>query len=149
MFWERFYNLCINAGTKPNTIREKIGVSSGTLTKWKKGECLPNGESLKCIADNLDCSVDYLLGRTDNPKAHLAPKDIEYESAVREIYESPKKLMKARLAAYKAARDEERRQAIQAYRESLFSEEWYKLAASESPGDEAMGIVKKALEESL
>ena len=26
--------------------------------------------SLAKIADYLDCSVDYLLGRTDNPQAH-------------------------------------------------------------------------------
>ncbi|MCM1061723.1 MAG: hypothetical protein NC452_15755, partial [Eubacterium sp.] len=28
--------------------------------------------SLAKIADELDCSVDYLLGRTDNPQAHKA-----------------------------------------------------------------------------
>lgn len=78
MFWERFYDLCVQAGTKPNSIREKIGVSSGVISKWKNDDCLPNGESLKRIADYLDCSVDYLLGRTDNPKAHLAPAgDVE------------------------------------------------------------------------
>ena len=71
MFWERFYNLCIEAGTKPNAIRDKIGVSSGVISKWKSDQSLPSGESLKRIADYLDCSVDYLLGRTDNPKAHL------------------------------------------------------------------------------
>ena len=71
MFWERFYNLCIDAGTKPNAIKDKIGVSSGVITKWKNEHSLPNGESLLRIADYLDCSVDYLLGRTDNPKAHL------------------------------------------------------------------------------
>lgn len=72
MFWERFYNLCIEAGTKPNAIRDKIGVSSGVITKWKNEQGLPSGESLKRIADHLDCSVDYLLGRTDNPKSHHA-----------------------------------------------------------------------------
>ena len=73
MFWERFYNLCIEAGTKPNAIKDKIGVSSGVITKWKSEHSLPNGESLLRIADYLDCSVDYLLGRTDNPKSHRIP----------------------------------------------------------------------------
>lgn len=30
--------------------------------------------NLAKIADYLDCSVDYLLGRTDNPLAHKAQK---------------------------------------------------------------------------
>ena len=30
-------------------------------------------DSLARIADYLDCSVDYLLGRTDNPNAHKKP----------------------------------------------------------------------------
>ena len=30
----------------------------------------PRVEALIKIADYLDCSVDYLLGRTDNPNSH-------------------------------------------------------------------------------
>ena len=38
----------------------------------RKGlSCFP----LARIADYLDCSVDYLLGRTDNPQAHLAKEE--------------------------------------------------------------------------
>lgn len=67
MFWERFYELCLKNGTKPNPLAKEIGISSGVITKWKSGG-IPNGEMLIKIADYLDCSVDYLLGRTDNPK---------------------------------------------------------------------------------
>ena len=67
MFWQRFYDLCISNGTKPNPVAKKIGISSGTLTKWKTQNVLPNGETLKKLADYLNCSVDYLLGRTDCP----------------------------------------------------------------------------------
>lgn len=67
MFWERFYALCLENNTKPNPLAREIGVSSGVLTKWKSGT-LPNGESLIKIADYFDCSIDYLLGRTDDRK---------------------------------------------------------------------------------
>lgn len=70
MFWDRFYDLCIERGTKPNPLAHDIGVSSGAVSKWKIEGTLPSGEVLKRIADYLDCSVDYLLGRTDNPEAH-------------------------------------------------------------------------------
>ena len=128
---------------------EECELNKNVLSTMLSRGSMPKADNIARIADYLDCSVDYLLGRTDNPKAHLAPKDIEYESAVGEIYESPKKLMKARLAAYKAARDEERRQAIQAYRESLFSEEWERFAAAQSARDEAQETVKKAVEAAL
>ena len=67
MFWKRFYELCIKKGTKPNPVAKDIGISSGVVTKWKNGTTIPNGETLIKIADYLDCSVDYLLGRTDKP----------------------------------------------------------------------------------
>lgn len=70
MFWKRFYELCINKNTKPNPVAKDIGISSGVITKWKNGTTIPNGETLIKIADYLDCSVDYLLGRTDNPEVN-------------------------------------------------------------------------------
>lgn len=73
MFWERFYARCLEKGTKPNPLGKNIGISSGVLTKWKDG-AIPNGETLFKIAEALDCSVDYLLGRTDNPQSHKGEK---------------------------------------------------------------------------
>lgn len=36
----------------------------------------PSVEIFERIADYLDCSVDYLLGRTDDPKVHKLQNDI-------------------------------------------------------------------------
>lgn len=70
LFWKRFYDMCILNNTKPNPVAEKTGISSGIVTKWKTQDTLPNGENLIKIANHLDCSTDYLLGRTDNPLSH-------------------------------------------------------------------------------
>ncbi len=67
MFWDRFYSQCLKKEIKPNPLAKELGISSGVITKWKNGG-IPNGETLNKIADYLDCSVDYLLGRTDNPQ---------------------------------------------------------------------------------
>lgn len=72
MFFERLEIMCARCGCKPNTIAAHLGLSNATATKWKKGS-VPNGETLVGIADYLDCSVDYLLGRTDNPESHKIP----------------------------------------------------------------------------
>ena len=43
-----------------------LGLNKNTLSTMYNGSML-KGDSLARIADYLDCSVDYLLGRTDNP----------------------------------------------------------------------------------
>lgn len=69
MFWQRFYDLCISVGSKPNPVGKKVGISSATITQWKQG-AIPAGDNLAKIADFFDCSIDYLLGRTDNLTSH-------------------------------------------------------------------------------
>ncbi len=39
----------------------------------------PQSDSIAKIADYLDCSVDYLLGRTDNPQAHVKSTEVNNE----------------------------------------------------------------------
>ena len=75
MFWERFYSLCLEAGVKPNSIREELGISStGAMTKWKTKGIIPNKRTLKVIAAYFKTSVEYLLGESDerHPPAPLA-----------------------------------------------------------------------------
>lgn len=70
MFWERYSDLCKEQGnSSPNGVAKIIGVSNATCTKWKNG-AIPTGDTLLLVANYFDCSVDYLLGRTNNPQAH-------------------------------------------------------------------------------
>ncbi|CAB3441050.1 MULTISPECIES: helix-turn-helix domain-containing protein [Listeria] len=46
-------------------LEEKLGFGRNSLYSWKKK--VPNGESLKKVADYFNVSTDYLLARTDNP----------------------------------------------------------------------------------
>ncbi len=69
MFWERFYDLCQQIEKKPNPVGKEMGISSGIISKWKSG-AIPSGENLIKLAQYFDCSIDYLVGRTDNPQAH-------------------------------------------------------------------------------
>lgn len=69
MFWENFSSACLIKNIKPNPLAKKLGIASGTVSSWKSG-VVPNGDSLIKIADELNCSIDYLLGRTNNPLSH-------------------------------------------------------------------------------
>ncbi len=64
-FYEQFRRLSCENGEYPSDICKKLGLSSGTYSHWKNGTKYPRVEILVRIADYFDCSVDYLLGRTD------------------------------------------------------------------------------------
>lgn len=66
MFWNNFYNLCILRNTTPNSVCKKLNLSTATATHWKNGT-MPKADVLYNIANLLNCSVDYLLGRVDKP----------------------------------------------------------------------------------
>lgn len=55
-------------GLTSKKISNATGISTGNISDWKKGRSLPSAVKLAVLADYLDCSVDYLLGRTDNPE---------------------------------------------------------------------------------
>lgn len=64
MFWERFESLCNESKRKPNRVAAETGISSASITKWKRGT-IPNPDSLGKIAEYFCVSIDYLLGKTD------------------------------------------------------------------------------------
>lgn len=45
---------------------KKTGISDSLIGYWRKGERVPKADNLLNIANFLECSVDYLLGRTEN-----------------------------------------------------------------------------------
>ena len=52
----------------PNQLATAIGISDSLFSKWRiRPSSKISSGILVSIADYLDCSVDYLLGRTDNP----------------------------------------------------------------------------------
>lgn len=71
MFWDNFIELCVKNNVKPNPVAKSLGISSGSVTNWKKGVA-PNSTTLKKIADYFGVSVDYLLGKesTAQPSEH-------------------------------------------------------------------------------
>lgn len=62
--YERFEKLCIKIGTTPTALSAKLGLSKGNTTSWRKGGN-PSVEVLVKVADELDCTIDYLLDRSN------------------------------------------------------------------------------------
>ncbi len=57
----------IEARGASKKLSEATGISTGNISDWRSGKSKPNADALVKIADYLNVSVDYLLGRTDNP----------------------------------------------------------------------------------
>lgn len=74
MFWNKYELLCKKIGKSPNAFAKEIGAGTSACTYWKNG-AIPKGETLLRIADNFNCSIDYLLGRTENPQSHTGGYD--------------------------------------------------------------------------
>ena len=46
---------------------ELCGLSKSMISKYERGEKQPKLETLVVLSDFFDCSIDYLVGRTDYP----------------------------------------------------------------------------------
>ncbi len=58
-------------------------LNKNTLSSMKAGGYFPRMEGIVAIAEQLGCSVDYLLGRTDDPAlSQLDLTDDEYQRVI-------------------------------------------------------------------
>lgn len=68
-FYDRYAELMEKRGIKPSSQQaaDVFGLTRSTISAWNAKNMIPKGKQLAQIADFLNTSVDYLLGRTDDP----------------------------------------------------------------------------------
>lgn len=66
-FSDRILSLKNEKSVLQKTIADSIGISLRALQRYEKGETQPTLPVLVALADFFDVSIDYLVGRTDNP----------------------------------------------------------------------------------
>lgn len=52
-------------------LAERIGITEKQVNRIELGHSVPNSDTLALIADALNVSTDWLLGRTDDSKSHI------------------------------------------------------------------------------
>ena len=66
-----------------------FGVTRAAISTWGSKKTTPNGETVATMADRLEVSTDYLLGRTDDPTDYAKgrpgmtdyhPKTVQYKA---------------------------------------------------------------------
>ena len=78
----RLKNLCKSRGTSIAAIESSLGLGNGTAGKWWKNGRVPNYANLSAVAAELDTTVAYLTGETDDPSAGLKKDPIREDGAV-------------------------------------------------------------------
>ena len=66
----RFKKVRIEMGFTQKQIAEGIGVSEQAYQKYEYGKVVPSALVLIALADYFDVSLDYLVGRSDDPQRH-------------------------------------------------------------------------------
>ena len=80
----RIKEILKNRNIKQKEMYNTLGISDRTLDNYKTS--MPKADNLAKIADYLDCSVDYLLGRKDiHHVAHEAKDEIEMLKAFKSL----------------------------------------------------------------
>ena len=74
MFWEIYSELCNKNNESPTGVSQKLGFTNAACSKWKKGT-IPNGTTLKVIADYFGVTTGYLLGEKPDTPAHIETAD--------------------------------------------------------------------------
>ena len=63
----RIMSIAQEKGLSKNKLLLNAKLNKSVFDNMKKGQ-IPSVDKIHIIADYLGCSVDYLLGRTDNPE---------------------------------------------------------------------------------
>lgn len=69
-FSEHLKSLRTAKGIKQSELAAIIGVRNTAISMMESGERGPSAEVLCALAEYFDVSIDYLVGRTDNPEVN-------------------------------------------------------------------------------
>lgn len=64
---DRLKELRANKSMTQRELANQLNISSSSIAMYETGQRMPDAEVLELFADYFNVTVDYLLGRTDNP----------------------------------------------------------------------------------
>lgn len=85
MYYENFDALCKARGVTPNAVSKATGISTATLTSWKKGVYTPKNDKLERIAEYFNVDLSYLLTGKHAAKTSDSGKQYYFSDETAEI----------------------------------------------------------------
>lgn len=86
MFGKRLATLRKQKGLSQYELAKRLGFTRGQISNYEQGTRQPDFDTLEKIANFFECSVDYLLGRSNDPRLS-ADEDKEVDKKVKELME--------------------------------------------------------------
>lgn len=81
---DRIKKISKQRGFSLTKVNDMANLGTNTIYSWKHKE--PGINNLKAVANVLHVSVDYLLGKTDNPDVNIKSKKIDIKDAMQDDY---------------------------------------------------------------
>lgn len=69
-----------------------VGVQKSAVSKWERGKNIPKGDILLKLCNVLECTADYLTGRTNTPTSNYYSYLDDKDGLIEMEYDSPYKL---------------------------------------------------------
>ena len=85
-FGDKIFELRREKGLTQDALAELLGVTAQAVSKWERGESLPETAMLPKIAELFDVSIDSLFGNEKKPLAEYLPeKERDFDKMVLRI----------------------------------------------------------------
>lgn len=69
-FSKRLFDLRKSRNVSAKNVSEVLGISRAAISQFESGKISPSANILIALADYFDVSIDYLVGRSDDPVRH-------------------------------------------------------------------------------
>lgn len=73
-FGENIFNLRRKSGLTQDALAETLGVTAQAVSKWERGESMPDVALLPKLAEVFDVTIDSLFGREEKPISEYLPE---------------------------------------------------------------------------
>jgi len=84
-FGERLTELMFYADINSEQLGLAVGISGESIRRYSKGQSGMNLDKLNIIADYFKCSIDFLLGRTDEQLDFMLHPALPFKERIREV----------------------------------------------------------------
>lgn len=109
-FCDRFRQLREESGVSMNQLARALDVSNAAICKWENGNAEPKVTYLIKLSEFFECTVDYLVGKTDDfgaskttestPPLKLTHKEKQLVASFRELSPNMKHLIQTTITAW-------------------------------------------------
>lgn len=96
MYYENFEKLCLEKNVTASKVSKATGISTATLSSWKKNVYTPKQDKLQLIADYFGVTLDYLINGKEK-ESEFSPEQADLWIAIRhdkELLNALEKYMK-------------------------------------------------------